>query len=532
MKNVILVALTLFMAAHVSGQTLQDAQRELDNENYFKAKKVLFKLFNDGTTDKAVAAYYLGNAYLKSDDADSAKLFYKMAYKPDSKSALGYVANGRLSLLGKNNVDAKQNFDMALKYSKFKDANIYLEIGDAYFRPNIIDLNAAISNLEEAVKLDGKNTTIMLELGDAYLENSTLDPTMGGKAMTEYQNARDINKNLSIAWIKEGRLDVRGQIYDQAIEAFNKALAIDQNYPVVHKELGEAYYLTKNYDKMISEFQKYIDLSPGDTKARVALLEMLFRNKAFDKCTDEASKGLKSDPNNIDYLRFLLYSNYELKHYKEGSDASNTLFGVANFKPKPRDYIYAARLAAATGDTTRAMNYFKVALSNDSANCDLIGEYAKVLYISKHYDESIKEYLVKKQLCNDKYGAIDMYYVGRAYLILDDSIDADTTFADFINKSPTTPDGYYWRARTNLKIGKLEDFYSYPYYQKYVDLVEPLAAANPAKYKSNLIEAYDYLGLYFIEKAKDKAKAKEYFQKALELDPNDENTIEFMKQLK
>ncbi len=532
MKNVILVAFTLFIAARISGQTLQDAQREMDNESYFKAKHVLFKLLNDGTSNKSEISYYLGNAYLKSDDADSATMFYKMVNDPDSKYALNYVAKGRISLLQKNKVDAKLNFDKALQYSKFKNANIYFEIGDAYFRPNIIDLAEAIKNLEAALGLDNKNTSVMLELGDAYLENSASDPTMGGKAMTQYQNARGVNKNLSIAWIKEGRLDVRGQIYDQAIDAFNKALGIDQNYPIVHKELGEAYYLTKNYDKMISEFQKYIDLSPGDTKARVGLLEMLFRNKAYDRVVDEANKGLKNDPSNMDYLRFLIYANYELKRYKDGADAANSIFALPNFKPKPRDYIYAARLAAATGDTTRAMNYFKVALANDSSNCDLIGEYAKVLYLAKHYDESIKEYLVKKQVCTDKYGAIDMYYVGRAYLILDDSLDADSTFADFINKSPTTPDGYYWRARTNLKIGKLEDFYSFPYYQKYIEIVEPLAAANPAKYKSNMIEAYDYIGLYYADKGKDKAKAKEYLQKALELDPNDENTLEFMKQLK
>jgi len=327
-------------------------------------------------------------------------------------------------------------------------------------------------------------------------------------------------------------LDVRGQIYDDAINAFNKALAIDQNYPIVHKELGTVYYYTKQYDKSLAEFKKYVDLSPGDAKAKLSYFEMLYEAKAYDKVVDEVNKALKTDPSNVDYLRFLLYSNYDLKHYKDASDASTNLFAAAAFKPKPRDYIYAARAAAAIGDTAKAISSFKVALGNDSTNCDMLGEYAKVLYVARHYDEAIKQYLAKKQVCPDKYGALDMYYVGRAYLILDDSINADTTFADFINKSPTTPDGYYWRARTNLKIGKLEDFYSFPYYQKYIEVAEPLASANPAKYKSNLIEAYDYLGLYYADKGKDKAKAKEYFQKALELDPNDENTLEFMKQLK
>ena len=527
MKNVTLLAVAFFLAANAFGQTLQDAQRELDNETYYRAKKILFKLLNDGTSNKAEVAYYLGNAYLKSDDADSAKLFYKMVFDADAKAPMGYVARGRVQLLQKNANDAKTNFDMALKFSKYKNANIYFEIGDAYFRPTIIDLAEAIKDLKSALDLDPKNTSIMLELGDAYLENSVTDPTGGGNAMTQYQNARDINPKLSIAYIKEGRLDVRGQIYDQAIEAFNKALKIDENYPIVHKELGEAYYLTKQYDKMITEFQKYIDLSPGDTKARVALLEMLFRNKAYDKVAEEANKGLKTDPNNVDYLRFLMYANYELKRYKEGSDAANTLFAQPNIKPKPRDYIYGARLAGAVSDTTRAFNYFKIALGNDSANCDLITEYAKVLYSSKHYDEAVSQYNVKKAKCGDL-KAIDYYYMGRAYLLMSDSLDADTSFGSFIAKSPTTPDGYYWRARTNLKIGKVDDFNSFPYYKAYIDI----AGANPTKFKDNLVESYQYLGVYYLEKMKDKAKAKEYLEKALELDPNDQNTIDFLKQIK
>lgn len=531
MKNVTLIAIALLMGANVFGQTLQDAQRELENENYFKAKQILYKLYNDGVTDKAVAAYYLGNAYLKSDDADSAKLFYKMVFKPESKSALGYVANGRLALLNKNTAEAKQNFDMALKYTKFKDANIYLEIGDAYFRPNVIDISAAISNLEAATGLDNKNTTVMLELGDAYLSNSANDPTMGGKAMTQYQSAREVNKNLSIAWIKEGRLDVQGQIYDQAVDVFKKALMIDQNYPIVHKELGEVYYYTKQYDKMIDEYQKYVALSPGDSKARTVILEMLMRNKAYDKVSDEATKALKTDPTNFDFMRYLIYSDLELKRYKEGYDQSNIFFATPNVKPKTRDIVSAARLASAVGDTAKAMSYFNQALSADSNNCDLIAEYAKVLFTAHRYAEVAQEYSIKKAKCGDL-KALDYYYMGRAYLLLDDSINADSAFAAFVDKSPTTPDGYYWRARTNLKIGKLEDFYSYPYYQKYVDLVEPLLAANPAKYKENMIEAYDYIGLYYAEKVKDKAKAKEFLNKALELDPTDQNTIDFLKSLK
>lgn len=120
MRKVFSIVILVLGAYALSAQTLQDAQREIDNENYFKAKQVLFKLIKDGTVSKNDAAYYLGNAYLKSDDVDSAKVFYQMVFNPDTRTALGYVANGRLALLGKDKVAAKQNFDRALQTSKSK----------------------------------------------------------------------------------------------------------------------------------------------------------------------------------------------------------------------------------------------------------------------------------------------------------------------------------------------------------------------------------------------------------------------------
>ncbi len=522
--SIVVLALSVYV---LSAQTLQDAQREIDNENYFKAKQVLFKLMKDGAVSKTDVAYYLGNAYLKSDDADSAKVFYKMAFNPDTRTALGYVANGRLSLLSKDKVGAKQNFDRALQTSKMKNANIYYEIGDAYFRPSVIDLSSAISNFESAYNLDNKSTTIMLALGDAYLENSSNDNTMGGKAMNKYEAAAEANKGLALAWIKTGRLSVRGRMYDQAIEAFNKGLAIDQQFPIVYKELAEAYYLTKQYDKVKPNFEKYIALSPGDNQARTTLASLYFQSKEYDKAIEESNKGLANDPANYIFQRIIAFSNFELKRYKEAAESSQKFWSNPNKKIKDIDYIYSARIAAQTGDTTTAINYFKTALANDSSNCDLLGEFGKVLFQAKHYDEAIAQYAFKKDKC-DKLGSLELYYLGRAYYSASDSIMADSTFSEFITRNPTSPDGYYWRAKTNsvLATSKLETYDALPDYQKYIEL----AGADPARYKVNLAQAYDYVGIYFFEKAKDKEQAKANFMKALELDPADEIATIYMKQ--
>jgi len=517
------VILTATMHATVHAQSLAEAQRDIDNENYFRAKNTLFKLLND-PLQKGDALYYLGNAYLKTDDVDSAKVFYKLAYNPDTKTPNSYLANGRLALLNKNLAEAKLNFDRAAQITRMKNALVFYEAGDAYFRPNVIDAKLAISNLEQAHQIDNKNTAIMLNLGDAYLSNSSNDNTMGGKAMNMYELASTTDPKNTLSWIKIGRLAVAGRIYDQAIESYNKALAIDPSYSVVYKELAEAYYYTKQYDKVTPMFQKYVELNPGDNEARTKIAGIYFRDKAYDKAIDEATKGLQNDPGNYIFARILAFANYELKRYKDAADAMKKFWELPTKKAKDIDYVYSARIAAATGDTAQAISNFKSVLERDSNNCDLLGEYGKVLFQAKRYTDAIAQYKLKQERCN-KLGSIELFYLGRSYYASGDSIMADTSFAEFIIRNPTSPDGYYWRANVNLKLGKPEEFRSFPYYQKYIELT----ASEPQKYKRNLVDAYDYLGAYYFER--DKALAKENLNKALELDPNDKFALEFLKAL-
>ena len=52
MRRLISIATAMIAVMSISAQTIQDAQKEIDNENYFKAKQILFELLNDGNTGK------------------------------------------------------------------------------------------------------------------------------------------------------------------------------------------------------------------------------------------------------------------------------------------------------------------------------------------------------------------------------------------------------------------------------------------------------------------------------------------------
>lgn len=518
MKKLLFALVSFLSTSLLFSQSLDDAKNFINNENYFRARQVLFRLLSDPTQDKAQINYYLGNAYLKSDDPDSAKIFYSLVYNPDVKNPLGLVALGRLALLAKNTTEAKTDFDRALQLTKFKNADIYFEIGDAYFRPNVIDINAAIENLEHAFELNNKNIAIILELGDAYLETEM----GGGKAMNKYEYALQLDPKSALAWIKKGRLDMRGRIYNDAIEAYDSALAIDPNLPVLYKELAYAYYYTRQYDKFRQAYEKYIQLSPGDNQAKEMIINLYFSNKEYDKAIDEANKGLANDPSNFVFYRTLMYAEYELKRYKDAYDAMQKFWALPSKKIRDQDIIYSARIAAANGDTTRAMDFFHQALAKDSNNCDFIGEYAKVLYQAQHFLDAMKEYYVKRDKCG-KLSSLEVYYLGRCAYQAQDSVEADTAFGEFIERNPTSPDGWFQKAGVNVRWaveGKPEDYPAMPYYQKVIDLCK----SDPVNNKRYLVQAYDYVGAYYLDpkKGKDIEKGKEYLNDALQLDPNDE----------
>ena len=546
MKNLKLFALMMILSSQIFGQnTFDNAKNEINKENYIKAKRILWSLLADGSADRNQVLYYLGNAYLKNDEADSARIFYSMMGGAENKTSWGFLGNGRLSLLNGDKDAAKKAFESAAFRSKNKDSEILFQAGDALYSPAVTDLPAAIGYFEDAYKLDNKNYMNMLELGDAYLKNNE-----GGKAMSKYESAAEVNPHLTMAFMKIGRLNTNARTYDDAISAYKKAVALEPDYALAHKELAEAYYLNHKYDLAKPEFKKYIDLNKDDADAKTKFLTFLFQIKEYEQCATEAQTMQTTDPTNYVILRALFYCDYELKRYKEGLEIAQRFWLAApQSKVKSYDYVATARLATKTGDTTTAMKYFATALKVDSNNDELLSDYALMMYNTKHYYDAVANYMLKVNKFPAKASFYDYYYIGRSnyYIAMafkakkDDAAAADSatyyfTAADTALSNLTTtkwgntPDGWQWRAKCNIKLDpEMKGTAAKTFYEQFVKLAT--AAADQTRFRSGLLDAYDYLGAY-AHNAKDTETAKGFFNKALELDPNDEFAKESLKDLK
>src|ERR1700761_8936336 len=98
----------LFAGSSVFAQSLDDAKKAIDAEQYQKAKSMLKNLTNTEPT-KDENYFYLGWVYLKEDEADSAKVIFNKGIAANPKSSLNYVGLGAVAHLGKDNATASSN---------------------------------------------------------------------------------------------------------------------------------------------------------------------------------------------------------------------------------------------------------------------------------------------------------------------------------------------------------------------------------------------------------------------------------------
>src|SRR5690606_8946481 len=102
-------------------------------------------------------------------------------------------------------------------------------------------------------------------------------------------------------------------------------------------------------------------------------------------------------------------------------------------------------------------------------------------------------------------------------LIKETLIEADSAFT-YVAEKANNADAYLYVARVEYYLDEKDtEQKGVKAYDKFIELT----LAKPeltTRDKTNLVEAYSYNGGYFI--TRDKAKAKEYFDKALALDPD------------
>ncbi|WP_291033355.1 tetratricopeptide repeat protein [Dyadobacter sp. 50-39] len=545
-----LVALVFGLLAFVNlhAQTVQDGLALIRGERYNEAGDVLKKLAEGSPS--ADNQYYLGYYYIKTNQLDEAQKAFDKGLTLDDKSYLNKVGQGTVALAKGDRAKAKELFDEAEKKKK-KDAEVLFRIGEAYtlFEKNS-DPAEAIRLLDLAIARDKNLADAYLAKGDALMLRNE-----GGNAVTAYEYALTAKPNYAAAHNAIGSVYLRGKNYNLALENYKKAIESDANFAPAYKDLAELYFFAQKYKQAAENFDLYLQKS-GSTDP-----EMKLRGAQFAFTADDYAKSLqfleeaKGKINNNIIKRMYGWAYFKTNKPDEAIQNLNEFIKESPDKVIGDDYKYLGRALNAKstdgkGYDSVGMEYIKKGAEMDTSKIEAAAAYKEVAglyYAAKDFPKAAAAYEKGNSLDTAKATANDYYYEGLANfqtaqgIIVPKSGDAnfadsakiaidkrnlylkaDSIFATVTRKLPDWPYGYYWRASTLYNAydrqENVDKGISQPYYLKLTELAEK--DPDPSKYKSYLKLAYSYLAFHAQSTLKDEAKAKEYWEKLLKVDPD------------
>lgn len=544
-KFILMAGAALSLAVCTSAQTLQDAFKLTESEQYDAASAVYQQLLS-GKPNDASLHYYFGDNMLSADNVDSARALLNKGKAIDANNALLKIGEAKLLLnaisvnearaaaqknpsdeeLSRRLKDAQSFTERGLALvneatTGTKDLDVLIEGAEALILYKNKDLTKAKELLDRANGLDQKNVQIHLLYGDLYAEQNN-----GTLAADYYNKAVDLNRTSARAIVSKGKLYKRSTNYEGAAQEFQNAIAIDPNYAPAHRELGEAYFKLGKLDKAKEEYRRYLELSKNNCKARIRYSSFLFLSKSYQEAVSELKQvEQRCDPNNITMLRVLTYCYYELKDTANGFKAVEKLFKLLPEDERaPQDYEYYGKLLVATNKDSLGIVMLKKAYAIDPTRADLLSEIASAYFKLKDYPNVIQFY--NEKLAGGKDVRVtDYFYLGQAYYYNRMFNSADSTLMKLNDISPKFARGWFWRAKVNTQLDTTSELgLAKPFYETFIGLLD---SAATLKSQPQLIEAYSYLAYYYILK-KDDAKALEFLKKKMELplDPEDKKNVQ------
>ncbi len=541
-------------ATAAKAQDINQAKKAIDAEQFDKAKSLLKSIIKAKPSD-GEANFVLGNVYLNQSVVDSAKIYYNNGLQASDKKNLSYIGLGQLDLDAKNTAAAQANFALATKDIRKKDVNEFIYIARAYMNSENPDYKNAVEVLKRALLVDPQNAQALLAIGDAYYGSNNQND-----AYKAYRDAFTADNTLLRAKMQLGVLLKGAKSYDEAIKSFNEVIALDANYGPVYRELAETYYkwarnkpstAKVNLQNAITNYEKYLSLTDYSLDSKMRHADFLILVKDYKQLETVANKMIAQDKVNPRIYRYLGYAAYENGNVDVAIKSIEDYIKAPGNKVIGRDYYYLGlskikKGTAADGTIDQAafdsgLADIKKAIELEPLVVEEFADFGKELFGKKQYAQAASIFELgsnnpesKNYLDDSVYYGISLYY-GNASKPKEsrDAValaKADAVFDKILTTAPSYDEAYLYKARINSLLDK--DDMIIKNYEDYVTKITAKGAeevAKPAVVKK-FVEAYNSIGAAYANT--DKAKALEYFNKTLVLDPANAYAAQSIKSLK
>ena len=152
------------------------------------------------------------------------------------------------------------------------------------------DLDKAIADFAEAIRLDPKVTDAYHHRGNAWLQKPDYE-----KAIADFSEEIQLDADRSAAWLNRGYVWLTKKENEKAIEDLSRSIELDATSPMAFFYRGRAFYFKGERRKAIGDFSEAIDLGMGSYAyydRGVAFYEVGDFEQAIEDFTHAIDRGL------------------------------------------------------------------------------------------------------------------------------------------------------------------------------------------------------------------------------------------------
>jgi adenylate cyclase len=199
----------------------------------------------------------------------------------------------------------------------------------------------AAAQYRAATQIDAAFPESYKALGDLFL---TAPRRLFDQAVEAYSKALEIRPFYAEAHVGLGDAKAAKGDVDGAVQAYQKALLHNPLNPKVYVSLGKIYYNEKElYYESVNSYKKAIDLDPTFLEARMGLAEVYEDKGLYPEAIAEYRTVVERDPKNTGalYNLALVYENVDAK---ESIALWERYIELASGIPSEKDWVDVARL--------------------------------------------------------------------------------------------------------------------------------------------------------------------------------------------
>jgi len=532
----------------VFAQSVDQGKKFLYYQRYKSAKDVFDKILasNPNNID---AIYWDGQTLLAMKDSVAAQDLYSKALQTNGNAPLLLAGMGNVELRMGKTADARQHFEAANSLSKGKDIDVLNAVADANIDAKAGDATYAIEKLNQATQIKKFNdaTTYVL-MGDAY--RKLID---GGNAVQSYNKALAIDPKNAEAEYKIGKIYLTQNNKEYFLPAFQKATEMDPAYAPAYYDIFYYYYFHWSADdvqKASDALAKYVANSdPGPQTDNLQIDFLIVTGKFADaKTKAQALISTQGDKVSPGMYRRVAFCCDTL------GDAACATQNIATYFTKqdpaaviPQDYVLRAGIEAKSTDSvTRSQAFadYGLAIQKDT----LPEDKAKYMGQASDLAKKLGNKKAQADLAGMTYASkanptqTDLYNWGISNYQAGAYKTADSIFCGlYESKFPNEIYGYLWCARAlqaqddsvssqGLAMGAYDKLAQMG---RSLDSTGKVAGtADSIKYKAMILTSYFALAQYYNNIKKDKQAAMAYLQKVLEVDPTNGPASQYLEVLR